>query len=61
MKVIFKIRDKFDDPVGHWWECSNCKNEVFIANSQTISANNKLIKFCPFCGKVITKYMKDAK
>jgi len=57
-KTTFIITDTYDEPVGHWWNCSNCNNEIFIANSQTISADNKLIKFCPYCGLIITIFNK---
>jgi hypothetical protein len=51
MKTIFRATDKFDDPVGTWFECDNCKNEVFVPRRPNKKPlGNYFINYCPFCG-----------
>jgi hypothetical protein len=56
LPVIFKVIEKWDDPVGNWFECNNCKREVFIPSYTRYGVGNYFVKYCPFCGKEIKMF-----
>ncbi len=44
----------FDDPVGHWYSCSECEKKLFIKIDEEDEYN-----FCPFCGVKIDDIIND--
>lgn len=47
MNVIFKEHCFYDDPVGNWYKCDNCNEEVFIPSGYPVYS------YCPYCGEEI--------
>ena len=48
--------DEFDDPVGHWYKCSECKEDVFMPLNKNHDDDVYCAKYCPICGKEIEYY-----
>ena len=51
------ITEKFDDPVGNWYLCSDCKVKVF-SPALNNEGNKCYLKWCPNCGSEVIKINK---
>ena len=56
-KFVMRIVEKFDDPVGNWWQC-DCGEKIFIPIFNIQGENVKQINYCPYCGEIITSFDK---
>ena len=49
---IIGLVKKYDNPIGEYWKCDSCNNSIFIPGTGCY----KEIKYCPFCGEIITSF-----
>ena len=55
VNAIFTVVQKYDDPVGIWYICQSCNKESFVPDFDFEDKETKVFKYCPYCGKEITK------
>ena len=53
MKTTFIEKDLYDNPVGNWYLCTNCDEEVFLPGGL------QNMNFCPYCRAKIVVFQKD--
>lgn len=54
--TIFKLVSNYDAPYGLWYECQSCKKESFVPEINSDGNKIDSLRFCPYCGKEITKF-----
>ena len=59
MKTTFIEKDRYDDPVGNWYLCTNCSRLVFIPLPNYTPSAGQEFKYCPCCGAEIVVFQKD--